>query len=84
MAFATRRSEEPYVPPTVHRMPLFRPGVTVYLNDSQATVSHVVLRRGQLLVQLKEHPAPVDAERVMLAPTELSLQRQPEKQPALH
>jgi hypothetical protein len=77
MPFANRQ-------PLVHRMPLFRSGVTVYLNNTEAVVSHVVLRRGQLLVQLKEHPAPVDADRLMLAPTAVSLQRQPDAPLTLH
>ncbi len=84
MAFANRRSPEPYVPPTVHYMPMFRSGVTVYLNHAEATVSHGVLRRGQLLVQLKEHAAPVDADRLMLAPTAVPLQRPPETPLTLH
>lgn len=49
-------------------MTCFRPGMTVHLSGRTETVSHVLLRRGTLLVHLVGHDAPVLSERLSVNP----------------
>ena len=57
------------------RLPLFRSGTRVSYQGKLCTVKCVVIRRGQLLVHLRETNGPVDADRLFLEPTRLSLRR---------
>ena len=57
------------------RMPLFKPGTVVRLGDSQATVSHIILRRSVLLVHLVGYDAPVNADALTVEPTVFMLGR---------
>lgn len=57
------------------RMPLFKPGTVVRLGKSQATVSHVILRRSVLLVRLVGYDAPVNADSLTLEPAVFTLAR---------
>lgn len=56
-------------------LPLFRSGARVSHQGTLCTVNYVVIRRGQLMVHLHETNRPVDAERLFLEPTRLSLRR---------
>ncbi|HAU56151.1 MAG: hypothetical protein C0492_14535 [Verminephrobacter sp.] len=57
------------------RMPLFKPGTVVRLGHSQATVSHIILRRSVLLVHLVGYDAPVNADALTVEPTVFMLGR---------
>ena len=57
------------------RMPLFKPGTLVRLGHRQETVSHVLIRRGMLMVHLVGHGAPVDADALTLEPSVFVLAR---------
>ena len=56
-------------------MPLFKPGTVVRLGHSQATVSHIILRRSVLLVHLVGYDAPVNADALTVEPTVFMLGR---------
>lgn len=59
-------------------MPLFRPGASVRWGTRHETVSHVVLRRSDLLVYLKGHDMPVHPKVLQVEPTAFHLTRQPD------
>nr|WP_234642138.1 hypothetical protein [Delftia tsuruhatensis] len=59
-------------------MPLFRPGTQVTQNGKAEKVSHVILRRRELMVYLVGHEDPVKPERLSLAPTLFTTQRRAE------
>lgn len=61
-------------PPTLH-LALYKPGCHVKWQGRAMTVSHVLLRRGRLMVCLEGHPEPVDAESLSTPLTRLVLQR---------
>lgn len=61
-------------PPTLH-LALYKPGCRVKWQGRAMTVSHVLLRRGRLMVCLEGHPDPVDAESLSTPLTRLVLQR---------
>ncbi|CAM3683252.1 hypothetical protein [Paracidovorax anthurii] len=50
-------------------MPLFRPGTQVRLGDRTETVSHISIRRHEMIVFLVGRDAPVAPERLGLEPT---------------
>ncbi|RUP35757.1 MAG: hypothetical protein EKK45_00245 [Curvibacter sp.] len=54
---------------------LYKPGCHVKWQGRAMTVSHVLLRRGRLMVCLEGHPEPVDAESLTTPLTRLVLQR---------
>jgi hypothetical protein len=56
-------------------LPLFRSGTRVSYQGNLCTVNYVVIRRGQLMVHLRETSSPVDADRLFLEPTRLSFRR---------
>lgn len=60
------------------QMPLFRPGTQVTQNGKAEKVSHVILRRRELMVYLVGHEDPVKPERLSLAPTLFTTQRRAE------
>nr|WP_309275777.1 hypothetical protein [Comamonas sp.] len=60
------------------QMPLFRPGTHVTQNGKAEKVSHVILRRRELMVYLVGHEDPVRPERLSLAPSMFTTQRRPE------
>lgn len=60
--------------PTV-RLPLFKPGTQVYHDGQWCTVNYVTLRRNLLLVQFHEIAGQVDASKLRLEPSELTLRR---------
>ena len=62
-------------PPVAH-LPLYRPGTLVIHQGQTCTVGHVVISRGELLVNLKETGLSIPADKLQLAPTRLLLQRQ--------
>ena len=62
-------------PPVAH-LPLYRPGTLVIHQGQTCTVGHVVISRGELLVNLKETGLSVPADRLQLAPTRILLHRQ--------
>nr|WP_291596031.1 hypothetical protein [Comamonas sp.] len=69
-------------PPTTRsglfHMPLFRPGTEVTQNGRREIVSHVILRRRELMVYLRGHDDPVKPDRLSLAPTVFTTERRPE------
>jgi len=72
---ASRSSRKPYVPPTHADLVLFRPGARVSYQGQIYTVSHVILRRSELMVHLQETGSAVSAEKLYLEPTRIPLQR---------
>ena len=64
-------------PTAYYYMPLFKPGTFVQWNHQRETVSHVVVRRHALLVDLVGHESPVYSESLHLAPTAFRLTRTP-------
>ena len=62
-------------PPVAH-LPLYRPGTLVIHQGQTCTVGHVVISRGELLVNLRETGLSIPADKLQLAPTRILLQRQ--------
>ncbi len=58
--------------------PLFLPGVEVEQNGRTETVSHVILRRRELMVYLVGREEPVRPERLRLQPSMFTTERRPE------
>ena len=63
---------------SMFQMPVFKPGVQVMANNKQETVSHIVLRRREMVVYLVGEDEPVKPERLSLVPTWFSTTRRPE------
>lgn len=63
------------------QMPVFKPGVRVLEGGRSETVSHIVLRRREMMVYLVGKEEPVKPERLKLAPSWFTTERRPE---ALH
>ncbi|MNY52268.1 hypothetical protein D3C86_1879190 [compost metagenome] len=59
-------------------MPLFRPGVAVEENGRTETVSHVILRRREMMVYLVGREEPVRPDRLRLQPTRFTTARRAE------
>lgn len=60
------------------QMPVFKPGVKVMSDSRQETVSHIVLRRREMMVYLVGKEEPVKPERLSLVPTWFTTTRRPE------
>lgn len=60
------------------QMPVFKPGVRVMQAGREETVSHVVLRRREMMVYLVGQDEPVKPERLALQPQWFSTERRPE------
>lgn len=60
------------------QMPVFKPGVQVMEGNRRETVSHIVLRRREMMVYLVGKDEPVKPERLSLVPTWFSTTRKPE------
>lgn len=63
---------------TTFQMPVFKPGVQVMSDNRQETVSHIVLRRREMMVYLVGKEEPVKPERLSLVPTWFTTARRPE------
>ncbi len=63
------------VTPVTYRLALYKPGSSVEWQGRDMTVSHVLLRRGRLMVYLQGHPDPVEPETLTMPLTRLVLQR---------
>lgn len=59
-------------------MPLFRPGVQVQEGGRNETVSHVVLRRREMVVYLVGREEPVRPDRLRLQPSKFTTARRAE------
>lgn len=59
-------------------MPLFRPGVEVQENGRTETVSHVILRRREMMVYLVGREDPVRPDRLRLQPSRFTTARRAE------
>ena len=59
-------------------MPLFRPGVEVQEGGRTETVSHVILRRREMMVYLVGREEPVRPDRLRLPPTRFTTARRAE------
>ena len=75
-------SEVAALPPTTRsglfHMPLFRPGTEVTQNGRREIVSHVILRRRELMIYLQGHDDPVRPHTLQLSPTTFTTERRPE------
>lgn len=83
MLVAPHDAQAPVATPSQPRsfefhMPLFRPGTEVTQAGRRETVSHVILRRREMMVYLVGHDEPVRPERLNLAPTLFSTRRREE------
>ncbi len=65
-------------PPAYSSRRLVTPGTFVQWNHQRETVSHVVVRRHALMVDLVGHESPVYPEALHLAPTAFRLTRAPD------
>ncbi len=63
---------------TSFQMPVFKPGVEVMQAGKKEKVSHVVLRRREMMVYLVGKDDPVKPERLSLVPTWFTTKRRPE------
>lgn len=59
-------------------MPVFKPGVTVLQNGRQQKVSHISVRRKEMVVFLVGQEDPVKPETLTLAPMLFTTERRPE------
>ena len=59
-------------------MPLFRPGVAVQEGGRTETVSHVILRRREMMVYLVGREDPVRPDRLRLQPSKFTTARRAE------
>lgn len=60
------------------QMPVFKPGTRVRQGGREETVSHVVLRRKEMMVYLVGHDEPIRPERLQLEPLWFTTERRPE------
>ncbi|MBO1248896.1 hypothetical protein J1777_03460 [Comamonas denitrificans] len=60
------------------QMPVFKPGVRVLQGGREETVSHVVLRRKEMMVYLVGHDEPIRPDRLQLEPQWFTTERRPE------
>lgn len=67
------------VTPVTYRLALYKPGSSVEWQGRDMTVSHVLLRRGRLMVYLQGHTEPVEPETLTMPLTRLVLQRTAER-----
>jgi len=65
----------PPVAPLTYSLALYKSGCSVGWQGRDMTVSHVLLRRGRLMVYLQGHPEPVEPESLTMPLTRLVLQR---------
>lgn len=70
--------EPPYTRGHTFQMPVFKPGVRVLHAGRSETVSHVVLRRREMVVHLVGRDEPVRPDRLTLTPTMFSTERRQE------
>ena len=70
--------QAPYTRGHTFQMPVFKPGVRVMHAGRSETVSHVVLRRREMVVHLVGRDEPVKPERLTLTPTVFTTERRPE------
>lgn len=63
---------------SMFQMPVFKPGVQVMESGRYETVSHVVLRRREMMVYLVGKDDPVKPDRLSVVPTWFSTTRKPE------
>lgn len=72
-------SQEPaFARGTSFQMPVFKPGVRVLHAGRSETVSHVVLRRREMMVHLVGRDEPVRPDRLTITPTMFTTVRRPE------
>lgn len=64
--------------PRLFLMPVFKPGVKVRYGGSEETVSHIVVRRREMMVYLIGKEDPVRPERLALQPMSFTIERQPQ------
>jgi len=74
----TDSPQAPHARGHMFQMPVFKPGVQVVYAGRTETVSHVVLRRREMMVHLVGREDPVKPERLTLTPTWFSTERRPE------
>lgn len=63
---------------TSFQMPVFKPGTSVMAGGRPETVSHIVLRRREMMVYLVGKEEPVKPDRLTLTPTHFTTVRRPE------
>ena len=62
---------------SMFQMPLFKPGTRVMQGGREETVSHVVLRRREMMVYLVGREEPVKPDRLSLKPLWFTTERSP-------
>jgi hypothetical protein len=62
-------------PSLIYDVALYKPGTAARWQGMPETVSHVLLRRGELKVFLQGHPDALDPAAIEVKPTRLYLQR---------
>lgn len=83
MLVASQDAPNPAAMPVAARsglfqMPLFRPGTEVTQNGRREVVSHVILRRRELMVYLEGHDDPVRPDDLNLTPSLFTTERRAE------
>lgn len=84
MLVAPQKAPTPAATPAASRsgrfqMPLFHPGTEVTQNGRREKVSHVILRRREIMVYLEGQEEPVKPDRLSLAPTTFTTERRPDR-----
>ena len=75
-AGASSAGDDAYAPGVpVVRMAYFRPGTEVQYRGRRCTVSHTVLRRGELRIKLREENEDVEASQLAVELTSFALTR---------
>ncbi len=64
--------------PRMFQMPVFKPGTRVLQGGREETVSHVLLRRREMMVYLVGRDDPVRPDRLTLEPQWFTTKRNPE------
>lgn len=76
-ATVTLKVKAPLSEATKIWMPLFKPGSEVRYDNKPYTVSHVLISKGNLFVNLKEMEGAIPAEKVRVKLTEMTLNLPP-------
>ncbi|MBP9942342.1 MAG: hypothetical protein KBF33_13265 [Comamonas sp.] len=78
MSFNRTFSHEIPSRPRLFQMPVFKPGTRVMQGGREETVSHVVLRRREMMVYLVGREDPVRPDRLSLEPQWFTTERNPQ------
>lgn len=65
-------------PKRMFQMPVFKPGAKVLHRDQEETVSHIIVRRREMMVYLVGHDDPIRPDRLALPAQMFTTERQPQ------